>query len=72
MDDMISRHDAMYIKVSHGINENGIIYVPLGEVINHLKNLPSAQPSPCEFCKHNDISDDVACLRCSAERRTDG
>ena len=36
-----------------------------------LSTLPSVQPSPCEFCKHNDTSDDVACLRCSAERRTD-
>ena len=36
-----------------------------------VKALPSAQPSPCEFCKHNDTSDDLACLRCSAERRTD-
>lgn len=34
-----------------------------------LKGLPPAQPSPCEFCEHNDISDNVACLRCSAERR---
>ena len=33
--------------------------------------MPSAQPSPCEFCKHNDIADDKACLMCSAERRTD-
>ena len=36
-----------------------------------IEDLPSAQPSPCEFCKHNDTSDDVACLRCTAERRTD-
>lgn len=32
----------------------------------------SAQPAPCEFCKHNNIADDKACLMCSAERRTDG
>ena len=36
-----------------------------------LEDLPSAQPTPCEFCKHNNIADDKACLMCSAERRTD-
>lgn len=45
MDDIISRQDAINIKVSHGINDDCIIYVPLGEVINHLKNLPPAQPT---------------------------
>lgn len=52
--DTISRQEAMYIKVSHGINEDGIIYVPLVEVINHLKNLPSAQPEivRCKDCKN--------------------
>ena len=36
-----------------------------------VEELLSAQPTPCEFCKHNDIADDMACLMCSAERRTD-
>ena len=27
------------------------------------------EPSPCEFCKHNDIADDMVCLKCPAERR---
>lgn len=36
-----------------------------------LEQLPSAQPAPCEFCKHNNIADDKVCLMCSAERRTD-
>lgn len=39
--------------------------------VNALKAVPSAQPAPCEFCKHNNIADDKACLMCSAERRTD-
>lgn len=30
---------------------------------------PSVQLAPCEFCKHNNIADDKACLMCSAERR---
>ena len=36
-----------------------------------LRSVPSAQPAPCEFCKHNNIADDKVCLMCSAERRTD-
>ncbi len=43
-----------------------------GEELFMIESLPSIQPSPCEFCTHNDTSEDVACLRCSAERRTDG
>jgi len=35
------------------------------------ENCPSAQPTPCEFCKHNNIADDKACLMCSAERRSE-
>ena len=35
------------------------------------RQIPSAQPAPCEFCKHNNIADDKVCLMCSAERRTD-
>lgn len=34
-----------------------------------LNNIPSEYPSPCEFCKHNDIADEKICLRCPAERR---
>ena len=36
-----------------------------------LEDLPSAQPAPCEFCRHNNIADDKVCLMCPAERRTD-
>lgn len=46
-------------------------YVDAYDYLEYLKQMPSAQPEPCEFCKHNDTSDDVACLRCRAERRTD-
>ena len=40
-------------------------------VIETIRELPSAQPAPCEFCKHNNMADDKACLMCSAERRTE-
>ena len=41
------------------------------KVIEHLEQMPSAQPSPCEFCKHNDVAADGICLMCPAERRQD-
>jgi hypothetical protein len=41
------------------------------EALEAVEELPSAQPAPCEFCKHNNIADDKVCLMCSAERRTD-
>lgn len=41
-------------------------------VLDMIGELPSAQPEPCNFCKHNDVADDVICLRCPAERREDG
>lgn len=74
--DMISRQAAIEIfdcSIS-GVPFNVVRYVAqyADKMLVKIKALPSAQPSPCEFCKHNDISDDVACLRCSAERRTDG
>lgn len=46
-------------------------YEPYIRTENAIRNLPSAQLSPCEFCKHNDTSDEVACLMCSAERSKD-
>ena len=36
--------------------------------IQEIRGLPSVQPVPCEFCKHNNIADDKVCLMCSAER----
>lgn len=41
--DMISRQAAMHLKDLHGAIEDGILYVPLLEVINHLEALPSAR-----------------------------
>lgn len=54
-------------------NADGRAYVliRLSTVFEVIKRLPSAKPAPCEFCKHNNIADDRACLMCSAERRTD-
>ena len=68
--DLIRRQDAIELIENESIkwgDEYGV-----SDVLCDLSDMPSAQPSPCEFCKHNDISDDVACLMCSAERGTDG
>jgi len=42
-DDLIKRSDALNFKVSNGINVDGILYVPYGEVERYLESLPSAK-----------------------------
>ena len=60
-------------KESHGLGhvEWSSDLISVEDAMNAIRWLPSAQPAPCEFCKHNNIADDKACLMCSAERRTD-
>lgn len=41
MDDLISRQDALEMGFSHGMNEDGKLYVPYSEVINNIRQLPS-------------------------------
>lgn len=56
------------------VQEHGLSDMWSGGVnaaIDIIIAVPPAQPSPCEFCKHNNIADDKACLMCSAERRTE-
>ena len=43
MSDLIDRQDALRIKVRDCYDHDGILYVPLRDVIKHLKELPSAQ-----------------------------
>ena len=67
MDDLISRQAAIDAIIKwYGCEPSDI-----GAFENIIEKMPSAQPAPCEFCKHNNIADDKACLMCSAERRTD-
>ena len=44
MADLIDRAAALDFKVSHGLNENGILYVPYADVKKHLEQLPTAEP----------------------------
>ena len=44
MSDLISRQAAIDMKFSHGITEDGLLYVPYREVKTNLEEQPSAQP----------------------------
>lgn len=89
MMDLIDRKRALEeMTFSSGIEQDGVLYVPLRDVNNHLKNLPSVQLdgeseiTACGDCKHW-ICHDRRCGYwnhgvkpldwCSyAERKTDG
>ena len=52
--DTISRQAALNMKFSEGYNNDGVVFVPLRDVTEWIKNLPSAQPEiircrDCEF-----------------------
>lgn len=44
MADIIDRQAALDFKVSRGLNEDGILYVPYADVKKYLKQLPTAEP----------------------------
>lgn len=49
MSDLISRQQAMALRFTRAINEDGIVYVPLGEYLKGIKSLPSVQQwIPCD------------------------
>lgn len=51
MDDLISRKRALEeMTFSCGIEQDGVLYVPLRDVNKHLKNLPSVYPELDEWC----------------------
>lgn len=51
MDDLISRQQAIALKFTKAINEDGVIYVPLREYLSGIQSLPPVQPEPCRECK---------------------
>lgn len=59
MADLIERRDALNMHFSHGINNDGVLYVPFREVMDNLKALPSAQPEiiRCGQCKYAEVAD---------------
>ena len=72
MSDLIERQAAIDAIRASRMIYSGTWGKGLAMAEERLRELPSAQPAPCEFCKHNNIADDKACLMCSAERREDG
>ena len=56
MSNLIERQAAIDMKFSHGITEDGLLYVPYREVKTNLEELPSAQPDiiTCKDCKYSD------------------
>ena len=42
MDDLISRQQAIALRFTQAINEDGVIYVPLREYLSGIKSLPTA------------------------------
>lgn len=45
MEDTICRQQALALRFTKAINEDGVIYVPLGEYLSGIESLPPAQPT---------------------------
>lgn len=71
MNDTIYRQDALGKAYRLDLHDTGNDVVLNVIDVDAIKALSPAQPSPCEFCKHNDVAADGICLRCPAERRTE-
>lgn len=82
--DLIDRKRALEeMTFSSGIEQDCVLYVPLRDVNNHLKSLPSVQPDIvyCKECVYADENyhcdymttwNDGDCFCCYGKRRTDG
>lgn len=46
MNEYISRKVACNLSFSHGLNEDGILYIPYHEVVNYLQNISPADVRP--------------------------
>lgn len=47
-EEYISRKVACNLSFSHGLNEDGILYIPYHEVINYLQNISPANVRPAK------------------------
>lgn len=55
MTDYISREAALEVRVSEGLNNDGILFVPFEDVTRYLQNLPAAdvvEVVRCRNCKY--------------------
>lgn len=67
MNDLISRKQALEeMTFSDGIEKDGVLYVPLRDVNNHLRNLPSTQPTAvlCNELRISTLPKIVMCKDC--------
>ena len=63
--DYIKRKDAMIMRFRDGYDKSGIVYVPLRDVIKHLKNIPAddvVEVVRCKDCQWYDASDHLCNL----------
>lgn len=68
--EVISREDALNFRVSRGLQEDGIVYVPMKEVKDYLRGLPSAQPEQAECIQDTKAVPDDRDMVCLSERVT--
>lgn len=65
MDEYIKREDAVAVRFSDCIREDGLLYVRLSDVTKHLKSIPAADVQPvvmCRDCKHYDTDYELKCV----------
>lgn len=73
----ISRKVACNLSFSHGLNEDGILYIPYHEVINYLRNISPADVRPVKKGKWIEVGNNqplscdtlYGCSRCQTGRR---
>ena len=51
MAEFIERGKALAMRFTDGIDEDGVIYVPWRDVVQHIKTLPSADVVEVVMCK---------------------
>lgn len=49
MTDLIKRQDALNMKFSRGLSEDGLLYVPFWDVNRNIMNLPAVEAIPIEW-----------------------
>lgn len=69
-DELISREDALNFRVNRALQEDGIVYVPMKEVKDYLRGLPSAQPEQAECIQDTKAVPDDRDMVCLSERVT--
>lgn len=64
MNEYISRKVACNLSFSHGLNEDGILYIPYYEAINYLQNISPADVRPVVRGHWIGVYNDLKCSVC--------